>query len=209
MSRYFVKKSSVLLGFLLASAGVWAQPYASKTTLPPEPAKTEAKEKEVSIVSQPDENQKHATAKKTRHADWDLPVQLDPDVRIAKVYEFLNDPEKTKGGHNAALSYEFKYFNYGAITEAQKKTKMGHYYVVSWENGGSPANVTLRFDYRQAKTQDLVHTLEIPFKNADGFYKANFSVVGDAYAARGAIKSWRIAVVRNGAIVAKEQSYIW
>lgn len=205
MLRDCVKKPAVLLCVLLASAWAWAQPYASKTTAP----QKSTKEKGVTIVSQPEEKQKHVTAKKSRRADWDLPVQLDSDVRIAKVYEFLNDPEKNKGGRNPAISYEFKYFNYGAITKEQKKAKTGHYYVVSWENDGSPADMILRFDYRQTKTQDLVHTLEIPFRNANGFYKANFSVIGDAYAARGTIKSWRMAVVRNGVIVAKEQSYIW
>jgi hypothetical protein len=67
----------------------------------------------------------------------------------------------------------------------------------------------LRFDYRQAKTRDKVHTMEIPYKDVRGTYKGTFSVTGDAYADRGKILSWRVSVVRDGLIVAQSKSFVW
>ncbi|MFZ5805978.1 MAG: hypothetical protein ACOY3I_02045 [Verrucomicrobiota bacterium] len=141
--------------------------------------------------------------------EWDLPFKIDESFSIAKIYTFINDPKKIKTSKNQALNFERKYFNYGAVTQEQKKNKMGYYYIVSWKNHGPATDLILRFDYRQAKTKDLVHTLEIPYTQVEGFHKATFSISGDAYERFGPVKSWRVSVVRNGAIVAKEQSYIW
>lgn len=167
-----------------------------------ETSKEEKTEKKESVAEKPQKPHKP-------RGEWDLPIRLDEDVEISKIYTFWNDPDKIKTSKNQALNYEEKYFNYGAVTKAQKKEKMGQYYVVSWDNDGDVNNLILRFDYRQEKTKDLVHTLEIPYKQVDGFHKATFSITGDAYEKFGPVKSWRVSVVRNGVIVAKEQSFIW
>ncbi|MFH1067702.1 MAG: hypothetical protein V1746_07355 [bacterium] len=145
----------------------------------------------------------------TAKAEWDLPVQLDKRVGVGKIYDFLNDATITKTGGNRPLNFELKYFSHGAVTKEQKKQKAGWYYVVHWGNDGAPADFTLRFDYRQAKTKDEVHSLSVKFPKAAGSHKASFSVVGDAYQNGGKITSWRAAVVRDGVIVAQKKSYVW
>jgi hypothetical protein len=140
---------------------------------------------------------------------WDLPVQLDDSVRIRKIYEFLNDPKVTKTGKDRSLEYEFKYFNHGAITKAQRYNREGQYYVVTWTNGGGPADYVLRLDYRQGKTREKVKTIEIPYPQAEGTFKGTFSVTGDDYHMDGNILSWRISIVRNGQIVAQKKSFVW
>lgn len=140
---------------------------------------------------------------------WDLPVELDDKIKIRKVYDFLNDPKKTATGESPSLAYEFKYFNHGAITQAQRRSRQGQYFVVTWTNNGEAEDLILRLDYRQAASRDKVHTLEIPYSQARGTFKGTFSVTGDQYFDFGDVHSWRISVVRNGRIVAEERSFVW
>jgi hypothetical protein len=140
---------------------------------------------------------------------WALPVEVDGQVKIRKVYQFLNDPKKTSAGSSPGLAYEFKYFNHGAITAAQQRSRLGQYFVVTWSNGGPAADYVLRLDYRQAVSRDRVRTLEIPYKQARGTFKGTFSVTGDDYLEFGDVHSWRISLVRDGRIVAQEQSFVW
>jgi len=142
-------------------------------------------------------------------ADWDLPFSPDESVSIRKIYEFLNDPKATKTGKDRSLEYEFKYFNHGAITQAQRYNREGQYYVVTWTNHGAPADYVLRLDYRQGKTREKVKTVEIPYPKAEGTFKGTFSVTGDDYHLDGNVLSWRISVVRNGQIVAQKKSFVW
>lgn len=148
-------------------------------------------------------------ASPTSHANWDLPVKLDPKVRFGKIYEFVNDPEKTKTGMDEALNYEFKYFNHGAVTKEQLRQRKGHYFIVHWQNQGEAADFKLRLDYRQTESKASVRTIELPFKNARGSKKGTFFVTGDAYEMFGSVYSWRLSVLRKGVIVAEQKSFIW
>lgn len=139
----------------------------------------------------------------------ELPVELDPAFSIGKIYEFLNDPAKTSAGKSQALAFEFKYLNHGAVTAEQLRQRKGNYYQIAWSNRGSPTDVVVRFDYRQKDSLDKVRTLEVPFVQAKGSNKVRFSVTGDAYETYGPVTSWRLAVVRDGKIVAQKTSFIW
>jgi hypothetical protein len=141
--------------------------------------------------------------------EWDLPVQLDERFKIKKVYDFLNDPEKTPTGEDRSLQYEFDYFNHGAVTKAQRYNRQGQYYVVTWGCSGEPKNVTLRLDYRQGLTREKVTTMEIPYEEAKGTYKGTFAVTGDRYYLNGQLISWRVSLVHDGVIVAQEKSFVW
>jgi hypothetical protein len=140
---------------------------------------------------------------------WELPVELDKSVRVAKVYDFLNDRGITPSGRKSNTEEEFKYYEYGAVTAAQIQSRKGHYYTVNFENEGAPADLILRMDYRQTLSRDKVTTLEIPYKGLNGSAKGRFSITGDAYKTYGDVNSWRISVVRNGKIVAQARSFVW
>jgi len=191
--------ASIFFGTLLPVSSLTAQdPEAAAT----EPAEVASEKKAAASDFMPDELSGDDGA-------WRLPQAPDDEVRIGKIYEFLNDPEITKTGKDKSLAYEFKYFNHGAITERQKYNRQGQYFVVTWSNGGPPADYQLRLDYRQAKTREEVRTLTIPYPNARGTFKGTFSVTGDQYYLNGSLLSWRISVVRNGQIVAEERSFVW
>jgi len=140
---------------------------------------------------------------------WDLPTELDGKVKLKKIYDFLNDKSKTPTGGDKALEYEFKYFDHGAVTQAQIASRKGHYYIVNWATDGPAEPLTLRFDYRQKNTRDRVNTVEIPYQQAKGSMKGTFSVTGDSYTTDGDVISWRISVVRNGKIIAQKKSFVW
>ena len=142
-------------------------------------------------------------------ASWDLPVQLDPKITIGKIYDFLNDPKFTKTGKDPVIKQEFRYFNYGAVTSAEKTERKGHYYIVNFTNAGPPADLIVRMDFRQLLSRDTVNTLEVPFKNMKGTGKQRFVIAGEMYAAYGDVNSWRIAIVRDGVIVAQKKSFVW
>ena len=146
----------------------------------------------------------------TNREEWDLPVKLDPKVRFGKIYEFVNDHAKTKTGMDEALNYEFKYFNYGAVTQEQLRQRKGHYFIVHWQNSNAaPSDYKLRFDYRQANAHGVVRTIELAYPKAKGPRKATLSVTGDAYESFGSVYSWRLSIVHNGVIVAQQKSFIW
>jgi len=141
--------------------------------------------------------------------EWDMPVQENPDFKIRKVYEFLNDEDENPAGDERSLAYEFEYFNHGAVTKAQRYNRKGQYYVVTWSTRGEAKDVTLRLDYRQGLTRDKVTTLEIPYEEAKGTFKGTFAITGDRYYLNGQVLSWRISLVRDGVIVAQEKSFVW
>lgn len=197
----------ILFSLMVWTSGVFAQDAetgdaeAETVVVEVAPGSTEVEASEV---------EETVTEEPTRPpAEWDLPVSPDESVSIRKIYEFLNDPKVTKTGKDRSLEYEFKYFNHGAITKAQRYNREGQYYVVTWTNHGSPTDYVLRLDYRQGKTRDTVKTIEIPYPNAQGTFKGTFSVTGDDYHLDGNVLSWRISVVRNGQIVAQKKSFVW
>ncbi|MDR1191158.1 MAG: hypothetical protein LBK60_05750 [Verrucomicrobiales bacterium] len=140
---------------------------------------------------------------------WDLPVQLDPNIKIGKIYDFLNDTQRTSAGHDPVLRQEFKYFNHGAITNGQRAERIGHYYIVNVTNDGPAADLIIRMDFRQLLSRDAVNTLEAEFKNSRGDYKQQFVIAGEQYRTHGDVNSWRVAVVKDGKIVAQKNSYVW
>lgn len=133
----------------------------------------------------------------------------DEFARIGKIYEYLNDPERTRTGKNKSLEFEGKYFNYGAVTKAQKQARIGKYYVVNWYNEGDEANFVLKLEYRQEKTRDKVHVMQIPFAYAKGHQKGTFAVTGKAYRENGQVLAWRLTLEREGKVVSEKRSFVW
>jgi hypothetical protein len=151
-----------------------------------------------------------APAKEKESKPFQEPKKNTGPVVIGKIYDFLNDPDVTPTGGNEPLEYEFKYFNYGAVTEDQKKARLGHYYVVNFENSGPQEDLILRFEYRQEKTREKIHVFEIPFPAVKGSRKGNFKVIGNDYLTNGRVISWRASVVRqNGEVLDERTSFVW
>ena len=140
----------------------------------------------------------------------DLPVELDTEISLNKIYTYLNDPIKNMPvPDNAMMMYEPKYWDHGAITGKDRLDRLGNTFVINWQNDGNPKDFTVRLDYRQAMTREKVMTKTQEYKNFDGYEKTVLKVVGEDYSKGGVVNSWRISVVRDGKIVAEEKSFIW
>jgi hypothetical protein len=135
-------------------------------------------------------------------------VEQNQGFKITKVHEVRND-ESYKSGDNKALEFEQKYWNYGAVTEQQKKDRRGHYFVFSWAAQGTASDVTARFEYRQSKSKEKIRVLEVQYPTVNGSERASYSVVGDAYAMYGPVYSWRFTLLRGGQVVAEKKSFVW
>ena len=138
----------------------------------------------------------------------DLPVALDESVSLNKIYTFRNDRRQTRTG-NPMLDFEKKYWDHGAVLQKDIEGKQGNIFVINWQNDGTPADFTVRLDYRQANTRERVMTKVQRYERFGGFEKTVIQVVGDDYLRGGVVNSWRVSIVRDGKIVAQEKSFIW
>jgi hypothetical protein len=145
----------------------------------------------------------------------DLPVALDKDVSLNKIYTYLNDARRgtlsknIPPPDNPMMVHEPLYWNHGAITAKDFQERQGNIFVINWQNDGAPADFTVRLDYRQGITRERVMTKTKEYKNFDGYEKTVLKVVGDDYLRGGVVNSWRISIVRDGKIIAQEKSFIW
>ncbi len=141
--------------------------------------------------------------------DEPLSVELDGKFKIGKIHEFINDPKYTRVKENRPVGFEFKYINHGAVTEEERMRRQGHYFLLNWENAGAPANVVVRFDYRQEGRREEVKTLEIEYPVAQGSQKAKFEIIGESYKLYGRIHSWRLTIIKDEVVVAERKSFVW
>ena len=141
----------------------------------------------------------------------DLPVDLDKEISLNKIYTYWNDSQKgiKPPPDNASMMFEPKYWDHGAITAKEIQDRKGNIFVINWQNDGKPGDFTVRLDYRQANTREKVMTKTQDYKKFDGYEKTILKVVGEDYLRGGVVNSWRISIVRDGKIVAQEKSFIW
>jgi len=136
------------------------------------------------------------------------PVAIDPHIHVALVHD-VQDDSSFRAGNNDSLIYEIKYLNWGAVTQEQLNARQGHYFTITVKNSGPAADLTMRFEYRQLKSKQVVRTLEQEQKHVHGAVRAYFGVVNHAYLAYGPVSAWRFCVLRGGTVVAEAKSFLW
>jgi hypothetical protein len=135
-------------------------------------------------------------------------VALDRRIKIAKIHDVEND-SSYRSADNQALRFEIKYINWGAVTAEQLEARRGHYFTISWANHGPAADFTVKFQYREVKSKEIVRTLVEPMTHVSGTVRSYFGVVGKAYQAYGPVASWRLSILKGDTVVAETRSYIW
>jgi hypothetical protein len=136
------------------------------------------------------------------------PIALDKHISIPVVHE-VQDDSGYRAASNDSLIFEIKYLNWGAVTNEQLRARQGHYFTITVDNDGPPADYTMRFEYREVKSKQLVRTLVQEKKHVHGATRAYFGVVNHAYLAYGPVSSWRFTVLRGNTVVAEAKSYLW
>jgi hypothetical protein len=137
-----------------------------------------------------------------------LPLALDDTIQFRKTNIFVNDPQAEKVTLSEMINFERSRMNYGAIMAADRLARYGYYYTFYWRTK-RPANLTLRFEYRQEKLGAHVLAQEFSYNNAKGSVRSEFHVIGDDYHDEGKVTAWRALLIENGKIVALNQSFLW
>jgi len=96
-----------------------------------------------------------------------------------------------------------------ATTSLDKDELKGNYFNFFWWNHGSPADVTIRLEYRQANLGNFVMAREKSYTNVKGSLGTRFSIIGDDYLENGQVTNWRCILIVDNKIVALTQSYLW
>lgn len=137
-----------------------------------------------------------------------LPLALDPAFSFRKTKTFFFDEKEIRPTTSAMISFERERMHYGAVSATEVRAREGNYYDFWWRSE-RPANVTVRFEYRQANLGDYVQAQEVDVPAAQGTIETKFKVVGDAYHQDGKVIAWRALIIENGRIVALTQSFLW
>lgn len=139
-----------------------------------------------------------------------LPVALDPDFSFRKIIQyFLNPAAKAISANvDASVAFERSYHSYGAITALDVRQRQGNYYTIFWRSK-HPADVTVRFEYRQESLHAFTQAREITYQQARGTTRTVFALIGDDFSDDGRVIAWRISLIVKGRIVAVKRSYLW
>jgi len=129
---------------------------------------------------------------------------------VGKVKIFRLDPsaQRVMAG-DPAIDFERRHRLHGALTTEEVTKRTGNYYTVFWSVADRTSPVTLRFDYRQAKSGSLVRTIEQTVDQPRHTNTTEFQITGPAYVEGGKVLAWRVSLVRGTQTLATRESYLW
>ena len=137
-----------------------------------------------------------------------LPLAIDDAFQFRKTITFLNDPKTFKPAYADMIRFERQRVNFGAITQADRRERWGHYYTFYWRTKRA-TDLTVRLEYRQQNLGSHVQARELRYPAARGSMKSEFKIIGDDYEQDGQVTAWRAVLIENGRIVAVNQSFLW
>ncbi len=121
---------------------------------------------------------------------------------------FLLDPAKQPASVDPMIRFEQRHHLRGAITREELKDRYGHYYVFWW-NDSALTPAVIRLEYRQENTGMQTKVQKFAVNAPYPKNKTRFQVTGANYQTGGRVTSWRISIIRDGKIIAHDQSYLW
>jgi hypothetical protein len=128
---------------------------------------------------------------------------------ISKVNIYKLDGKKGVVSADPSISFEQKYYLYGAVSNEEVVSKFGTYYRVHWSVKDASEPVKLLLQYRQSLTGPAIHTKEIVPDKIKGSNMTEFSVIGDEITKQGTVTAWRVSVLRGKQELASTKSYLW
>lgn len=137
-----------------------------------------------------------------------LPLALDDAFQFRKTKRFLAQPELFVPTVNEVLTFERQRVFYGALSAEEQRDRMGTYFDFFWRSNRR-ADITVRFEYRQAKLGNAVRAQETVVPGAKGTVRSSFAVIGNDFHWDGPVTAWRCLLIENKRIVAFTQSYLW
>jgi hypothetical protein len=116
--------------------------------------------------------------------------------------------KSTSVDQEASITFERQYRLFGAVTKLDQHQRFGDYFDFFWR-AKRPADLSVRFEYRQEKLHSHVQAQEISYGSVRGSRKTEFKVVGDDYSDGGRVIAWRCSLIEHGQIVAEDRSFLW
>ena len=103
---------------------------------------------------------------------------------------------------------EMNHHLHGAVTERERKLRLGNYYHVRWGGLSGQEPVKIVFECRQAKTGASVHRYEFPMA-AKRKGEREIVIGGYDYLKNGHVQAWRITLYEGKRAIAVKKSYLW
>ncbi len=119
--------------------------------------------------------------------------------------------EATSIGEDPMALMEKQRRLHGAITAADRKSRLGQYFTLFWKDpaGAGKGEVEVIFQYQQAASASMVKHMAKTFSSADSSGSVEFAVLGNDYFTHGKVLTWKATLLRDKQIIATRQSYLW
>ncbi|HCN28489.1 MAG TPA: hypothetical protein DIT64_06895 [Verrucomicrobiales bacterium] len=136
-------------------------------------------------------------------------ASIGPGGRISKVKHYHLVPGTMVQTIDTAVAFERDHHLYGAVTRAETRDRLGHYYTIFWKADDRSTPVKVVFDYRQANSGLTLKSMEFPVDEPRRSNATHFQVTGDDYHTGGRVTSWRVRLMRGNEELASQRSYLW
>jgi len=107
------------------------------------------------------------------------------------------------------IRFEYMHRIRGAVESTDYLARYGNYITVFWQGVDKSSNVSVRLEYRQAKTGSTVMTMEMTPDKVRWKNTTDFEVVGEVYTQNGPVTGWRAILLVNGAEADVYESFLW
>ncbi len=99
---------------------------------------------------------------------------------------------------------------YGAVTDEDRRNRLGHYYTIEWKGPEDHQEKPVRFvfRYRQAKAGSEIRQL-LASSPAGTEGKIELRITGSSYLDEGRVLAWHLSYYRGEHLVETQQSYLW
>ena len=137
-----------------------------------------------------------------------LPLALNDNFQFRKVKRYFFNHLPIPPTTSETLQFEQTRMSWGAVNDLERQQRYGNYFTFFWRNT-EEADVTVRFEYRQAGLGNHVMAQERYYPAARGSHQSDFTVTGDEYLEAGRVTNWRALLIVDGKIVGLRQSFLW
>ena len=134
---------------------------------------------------------------------------LQGDTVMKRPDYFYLDPNARIESADEMVRFESRYRLYGAISEEEMSAREGHYYSFPWTTTDTASAAALLFEYRQANTGALVHSLRVPLEKVRRKNVAHIEIVGEPFELNGKVTAWRATLWDGDTLVDEQTSFLW
>ncbi|MGJ8677265.1 MAG: hypothetical protein ACSHX0_07090 [Akkermansiaceae bacterium] len=132
---------------------------------------------------------------------------------LLRVRQFKLKESEVDKDNSQMVRGEQLYILKGAVTQAERKEKLGEYYTIRWqlpkESDTSGGEKKVIMDYQQSATaaEKLQLSRDLPRGETKG--RVEFHITGEAYRTKGRILAWRVRLMDGVNVIDEKRSYLW